>query len=235
MPDRLAGVDLEPDQLPLRACLPADQRIAADEIVVLRLERHGKADAGLERVGLVAELVIGEDQPRFDAQHVERLQAERDEAMRLAGLPDRVENGFAILRDGRKSRSRARPYSRCARPRRAGRHRRRCGRSKSGTIAARQGSAAPAASRSRPSGCRGFSAPARRCCGAGRSSCAPRRNSPASRQARAARRRHIRRRRSSGNCSGRGGTASRRPACRHARSTWPSRRPARRRAFARCG
>ena len=40
---------------------------------VLALERDGEADAGLERVGLVAEFVSTESKPRLDAHHVECL------------------------------------------------------------------------------------------------------------------------------------------------------------------
>ena len=46
---------------------------------MLQVDRE--ADARLERVDLVVELVAGEDQPRLDAQDVERLEAERRQAV----------------------------------------------------------------------------------------------------------------------------------------------------------
>ena len=46
------------------------------------LWRHGEADARFEGVGLVAELGVGENEPRLDAQHVERLEAQRREPVR---------------------------------------------------------------------------------------------------------------------------------------------------------
>ena len=52
----------------------------------LRLERHGEADAGLEGIDLVVELVAGEDQPGLDPQHVERVEA-RAAADRAAARP----------------------------------------------------------------------------------------------------------------------------------------------------
>ncbi len=71
--DRLVGIDLQPDKLPPRVGLTIGQRRAADEVVVLRLQRDGETDTGLERIGLVGELVVGEDQPGLDSEHVERL------------------------------------------------------------------------------------------------------------------------------------------------------------------
>ena len=90
--------DLQPDQLSRRMFLAADQRRAADEIVLLGLQRHGEADAGLERIGLVGKFRAGEDQPRLDAHHVERRHAHRLQAVRLAGFPHRVEHFFRVAR-----------------------------------------------------------------------------------------------------------------------------------------
>src|SRR5689334_5029295 len=59
--DRLVALHLEADQLSLRMLAPAQQRFAADEILVLALKGDSETDAGLERVGLVAELIAGED------------------------------------------------------------------------------------------------------------------------------------------------------------------------------
>ena len=98
MTDSLIGVDIEPDQLVARVFLALDQRLAADEILGLRFQRHGKADAGLERIGLVREIIVGKDQPRLDAHHVERFEPHRLQPMFLARLPDRVEYGERILR-----------------------------------------------------------------------------------------------------------------------------------------
>ena len=45
------------------------RRISAsrpDEVVGLRFQRHGKADPGLERVGLVGKVLPRKDQPRLD-------------------------------------------------------------------------------------------------------------------------------------------------------------------------
>src|SRR5665809_103487 len=91
--DKLVALHLKADKLPLRVLAPADQRLAADEVLVLPLQRHGEADTRLERVGLIAELIAGKDQAGLDAYHVERLQPEWHQPMRLTGLPPRVEYG----------------------------------------------------------------------------------------------------------------------------------------------
>ena len=72
----LVPFQLEADQHPLRMLAPVRQRFLADEVVLL-VGRHRESDPGLERVDLVVELVAGEDQARFDPDHVERLQPER--------------------------------------------------------------------------------------------------------------------------------------------------------------
>ena len=79
-------VELEPDERPLRVRLALLERLAADEVVV-RSEIDREADARLERVDLVVELVAGEDQPRLDAQDVERLEPERCQAVLLRPPP----------------------------------------------------------------------------------------------------------------------------------------------------
>ena len=86
------AVDIEPHQHARGMFLAPDQRLAPDEIVRLGLERHGKADPGLERVGLVAEIIAGKDQPSLDPHHVQRLQPHRADAMGLTRLPHRVEH-----------------------------------------------------------------------------------------------------------------------------------------------
>ena len=93
---RLVAGELEPDQPHPRAVLAADEGVAADELLVA-LERDGEADAGLERIDLVVELVVGEDQAGLDAQHVERLEAERRQAARRALPPDRVPDAERVL------------------------------------------------------------------------------------------------------------------------------------------
>src|SRR5262245_25543856 len=87
---RLVVGHVEAHQHALRMLLAPDQRLAPDEILGLGLERHSKSDAGLERIGLVAELVAVENQTSFDAQHVERFQPAGGDVVRLARLRDRV-------------------------------------------------------------------------------------------------------------------------------------------------
>src|SRR5690349_58036 len=70
MAHRVIGGDLEADELVAWVLLALDERRLADEVVALRLERHGKADAGLEGIGLVGEFVVGEDETSFDTQHI---------------------------------------------------------------------------------------------------------------------------------------------------------------------
>src|SRR5262245_13690148 len=97
MANRLVALHLETDQHFLRVGFPPDERLATDKILVLRGERHGKADTGLERIGLVAEFVAGKRESCLDAQHIQRLQSEWHEPVRLAGLPDRVEHSERVL------------------------------------------------------------------------------------------------------------------------------------------
>ena len=63
-----------------------DERRLAEE-VVLRVEVDREADAGLEGVDLVVELVAREDQPGLDAQHVQRVEAQRREPARARRPP----------------------------------------------------------------------------------------------------------------------------------------------------
>ena len=70
----LVALELQPDEPALRVLLALEQRLAADEVLVAG-QRDGEADAGLERVDLIVELVAGEDQPGLDPQDVERLEA----------------------------------------------------------------------------------------------------------------------------------------------------------------
>src|SRR3954447_15063839 len=93
----LVAGELEAHEPALRVLAALDQRLLADE-VLRRVEREGEADAGLERVDLVVELVAGEDQPRLDAEHVERVEAERHEPVRRARLHDRVPHGRPVAR-----------------------------------------------------------------------------------------------------------------------------------------
>ena len=88
-------VELEPDEHALRVRLPLLERRAPDEVVV-RPQVDREPDARLERVDLIVELVAGEDQPRLDAEDVERLEPERRQAVLLAGRPDRVPHRRAV-------------------------------------------------------------------------------------------------------------------------------------------
>src|SRR5438552_3579770 len=94
---RLIGIDIESDELVARMFFPFDQRRLADEIIALRLERHGEADAGFERIGLIGEFIIGEDQSGLDAQHVERFKTQRRQATFPSCLPHGIEHGNRIL------------------------------------------------------------------------------------------------------------------------------------------
>src|SRR5262245_54240378 len=97
MANRLVALHIKTDQHFLRVGFPPDERLATDKILVLRGERYGEADPGLERVGLVAEFATGEGEARLDAQHVERVQPKRPQPVRLTYLPDGVEHGERIL------------------------------------------------------------------------------------------------------------------------------------------
>src|SRR5262245_4678627 len=97
MANLLVAFHLVTDQHFLWVSLPRDERLATDKILVLRGEWYGEADPGLERVGLVAEFVTGEDEARLDAQHVERVEPERPQPVRLTYLPDGVEHSKRIL------------------------------------------------------------------------------------------------------------------------------------------
>src|SRR3954453_6212574 len=92
----LGAGELEPDERALRGGLALDERLLADEVLV-DVECHREADAGLERVDLVVELVAGEDEARLDAQHVERVEPERHDPVRRAGLHDRVPDGGPVV------------------------------------------------------------------------------------------------------------------------------------------
>ena len=73
VPDRIVRVDLKSDELLLRTRLAPDERIAPDEVLALRLQRHRESNAGFERIGLVGELVVEEDEAGLDPEHVERM------------------------------------------------------------------------------------------------------------------------------------------------------------------
>ena len=90
-------------------------------------------------------------------------------AVRLARLPHRIEHRERVLADGRRSHSRARPYSRCATRRSARPRNRRSGRPRNGTTRVRsiRGCAGGVQMISLEDG-RGCSVPARRYCAAGR-------------------------------------------------------------------
>ena len=73
----LVAFELEPDERALRVRVPLLERGASRRSRRPSCEIDGEADPGLEGIDLVVELVPGEDEPRLDAQHVERLEAER--------------------------------------------------------------------------------------------------------------------------------------------------------------
>ena len=68
--------DVQADKLAMGMSFTLLDRRAADKVVLLRLQGYGKADPGLERVGLVREFRAGEDQPGLDPDHVQRGEAE---------------------------------------------------------------------------------------------------------------------------------------------------------------
>src|SRR5215208_747957 len=86
----LATLELEPDEAAVRLSLAALQCLLADEVASLGDERDRKPDAGLERVRLVRELVICEDQARFDAEHVKAFKPERGDAVGFPGSEDSI-------------------------------------------------------------------------------------------------------------------------------------------------
>ena len=92
----LVPFQLEADEHPLRMLTPLRERLLADEVVLL-VGGDGEADPRLERVDLVVELVAGEDQPGLDPDHVERLEPERRQPVRLARLQHRVPERRRIL------------------------------------------------------------------------------------------------------------------------------------------
>ncbi|MPL84472.1 hypothetical protein SDC9_30437 [bioreactor metagenome] len=96
--DRVLALDLEADELARRRLLAPAQRLAPDEIGGLRFQRHGEADAGLERVGLVGEIVAREDQPRLDPAQIEPGKPHRLDAVFGAGAEHRLEDRLAVLR-----------------------------------------------------------------------------------------------------------------------------------------
>ena len=97
VPGRLVALELEPDEHPLRMRAPLEERVAADEVVLL-VGRDREADPGLEGVDLVVELVAGEDQARLDPQHVERVEAERRDPVRRTRLHHGVVERGRVLR-----------------------------------------------------------------------------------------------------------------------------------------
>ncbi len=97
-PHALVAVDLEPDELVAGVLFALGQRCPADEVLVLGLQGNREADAGLEGIRLVGELMVEEDQARLDAQHVERLEPQRRDAVLAAFLPHCVEHAERIFR-----------------------------------------------------------------------------------------------------------------------------------------
>ena len=96
LPRRLIAVELEADELIAGMLLAAEHRLAADELLIT-LESDGEADARLEGIDLVGELIAGEDEPRLDPQHIQGLEAQRHDALGLARLEDRIPDGGRVL------------------------------------------------------------------------------------------------------------------------------------------
>src|SRR5262245_61845560 len=92
----LVAFELQPDQHPLRMLAPLGERVATAEVVAL-VGGYREADSRLERVDLVVELVTGEDQTGLDAEHVERLQPEWRQPVRLAGFEHRIPQRGRVL------------------------------------------------------------------------------------------------------------------------------------------
>src|SRR5215470_10993468 len=98
MPGGLVAFEFQPDQGALRGRFAPLQRRAADEVVLLSLQRDREPDPGLERVDLVAEFIPGEDQARLDSEHVQCVQAQRGQPMTRTRLPYRVPQRERVLR-----------------------------------------------------------------------------------------------------------------------------------------
>src|SRR3954447_12371365 len=97
VPRGLVALELEPDERALGMRAPLEQSITADEVVLL-VGGDGEADAGLEGIDLVVELVAREDQTRLDPQHVERVEPEWRDPVRGPRVHDRVVERGRVLR-----------------------------------------------------------------------------------------------------------------------------------------
>ncbi len=75
---------------------PARSSAAATDEVFVAPKVHGEPDARFERVDLVVVLVAHRDQPGFDPQDVERVQAQRRETLIATRFPDRLPHGDGI-------------------------------------------------------------------------------------------------------------------------------------------
>ena len=93
-----AADNIQPDQLAPRMRAPLFQHPPPDKIVLRAFERDRKTDARFKRVGLVAKLSAGKNQPRLNPQHIQRRQPQRRQPMRLARLPHRAKNVFRVFR-----------------------------------------------------------------------------------------------------------------------------------------
>src|SRR3954447_25772710 len=96
VPHALVGIDLQADELVARMRLALDKRRLAYELVALCRDRE--PDPGFERIGLIRKFVASEDEPRFDAEHVECFEPQWPQFICPAGFPDRVENCERVLR-----------------------------------------------------------------------------------------------------------------------------------------
>ena len=95
---RLLPDEFQAHQPALRRARAPNQGFPTHEIVFLGLQRHRETDAGLEGIGPVVELVVGENQTGLDPHHVQCIQTEGREAMRLAGGPDGIPYAARVAR-----------------------------------------------------------------------------------------------------------------------------------------
>ena len=75
MANGFIGFNIEAHQPMAWMFLALDQRLLADEIIGLGLKRYRKPNARFEGISLRGELVIGKDQARLNAHHVQGLEA----------------------------------------------------------------------------------------------------------------------------------------------------------------
>jgi len=85
------------NQNPLRVGLAFYQCLLADKVIVLGFQWYREWDPCFIRISLIAEFVTSKDEPRFNAQHVQRFQAEWNDVERFSGLPDGVPDTGPVI------------------------------------------------------------------------------------------------------------------------------------------